>query len=182
MHFGNLIVCLIKLFCRYIIAVFAKTVGVPIVSACTASPDTGWELLSNCVHRLVDTNLLGGTNCAASNTCLTADNPSCCSTSDVITEALECTTGYFCKFIQYPNSQTLCNTDACNCDSRNPCVALSGDLPVCSPVSSWQYRNSTSLDVLPTFQDWQFYSNTVWYDFLVLPHLNQIDFNGFFSF
>ena len=93
-HIGNSHLCVGL--CRYIYAVYAKTLGVPIVSACTTTADTGWEMLSNCVHRLVDYDRLGGDDCTATGKCLTASAATCCSTIAEITSDLECTTGYKC--------------------------------------------------------------------------------------
>lgn len=81
-------------FDRYYVAVFAKTLGVPIVSACPpALLPTGWAMLSNCIWSLVDTDNLGSPPCTPSGTCVSSQATACCTPDDDYVADTDCLSG-----------------------------------------------------------------------------------------
>jgi hypothetical protein len=141
----------------------AKTIGVPIVEACNGQDlDTGWSLLSNCVHELTDTDIIGSSGvCTLLGQCLSATAATCCSPEAIIMPSTDCSVGYYCAYNPSPNDQLLCNTAGCNCDALDECTTILYDVPVCSPSTLYQYVNGST--AIRVYQSWQFFGNGVWY-------------------
>jgi hypothetical protein len=156
----------VPIFDQYVVAMFAKTLGVPVVSACPpVTLPTGWTLLSNCVWLLSDHDLMGSGDsaCTQSNTCLTADAATCCAPDDTIVRDYMCTTTFKCFSPDLPNDRVMCNVAGCNCAQSSDCVDFATTLfPKCVD-GPWEYVTSTLTDV-PVVQEYQYFSNSVWYN------------------
>ncbi len=148
---------------RYIVAVFAKAIGVPVVSSCgNAVLPPGFSRTANCALRLDDFDLFGPVNnCTLSGKCLTATAPQCCSPIDVPTRQEACGIGYQCGSNPIPNDNRLCNMNACPPSSGVHLV----DSQFLQCGSFWQFRTPSTLNPAYLFQEFEFSPSSLfeWY-------------------
>lgn len=169
---------------RYVVAVFAKTIGVPMVSACfRGGTPPSFRVLANCVWQLTDMDLLNqglSSGCTATSQCVTAGSPVCCSPLDKYVADPDCSVGFRCGTKSFPNSQELCNVRMCNCDTASTCAdaipgtaftpALTTGVLACSipavglPAGTGYPFRAFDGRPVHVVQEFQFYSGGgVWY-------------------